>query len=182
MVVAALLACTLALALPPGDDVRSSIATLTAPTARVRGTDSRTREWLWAGASGSETFRSLLARLADSDVIVYVMTVDRIYGGAEGQTYFVTATPTVRYLRIEVVAEGNLNARVALLGHELQHAVEIANAAHVRDRHSLAMLYLAMSENAFSGSSQFDSAAARQTGDRVRRELAGRRPVATSSW
>ena len=182
MVVAALLACTLALALPPGDDVRSSIAKLAAPDAHVRGTDSRTRDWIWAGASGSETFRSLLARLAASDVIVYVMVVDRIQGGAEGQLYFVTATPTARYLRIELVADGSQAAMVALVGHELQHAVEIADAPQVRGRQSLAMLYLAMKENSFSGSHQFDSAAARSTETRVRREFAAHRPVATSSW
>jgi hypothetical protein len=78
----------------------------------------------------------------------------------------------VRYIRIEVVADGNFHEMVALVGHELQHAVEIAGAPRVRDRQTLAHFYLGMGENALSNG-QYDSAEARVTEERVKRELIG---------
>jgi hypothetical protein len=84
--------------------------------------------------------------------------------------YFVTATSTARYVRIEVVMDGDFGDMVALVGHELQHAVEVADAPRVRDRQTLEMLYLGMRGNSSSRTS-YDSAAARVTQERVRSEL-----------
>ena len=172
MVAAAILACTLVLR--PGLDCPAPSAPVNPIGARVRALDPRTREWIRVGATESPTFRALLARLAASDLILYIEIVDRIIGSSAGHLYFGTATPSVRYVRIEVVAHGNVREMVALVGHELQHAVEIADARQVRDRQSLALLYLGMAENAVNHS-QYDSIAARVTEDRVRSELAGYR-------
>jgi hypothetical protein len=172
MVAAAILACTLALT--PGLESSAAAAPADTMGPRVRALDPRAREWIRIGTAQSPTFRALLARLAASDLILYVEIVDGIIGGSAGRLYFVTATPTVRYLRIEVVAQGNVREMVALVGHELQHAVEIANARRVRDRQALALLYLGMDENALSRA-RFDSVAARVTEERVRNEVAGYR-------
>jgi len=172
MVAAAILACTLALA--PGSDAATSppnIA-LDAIAFRVRATDPRAQEWIRAGAAASPTFRALLSRLGESDLIVHVEIVDRIAGGAVGQMYFLSATGGVRYVRIEVVAGPHAARMVALVGHELQHAVEVADAPRVRDSKTLEMFYRGMFENA-PGSARYDSVAARVTEDRVKSELAG---------
>jgi len=170
MIGAAVVACTLALA--PGVDTPDSPAmVLERASYHVRSTDVRALAWIQAGAEGSPTFRELLTRLSTSDVIVYVQVVDRL-NGAFGHLYFVTSTATVRYVRIEVVPIGNFAEMVALVGHELQHAVEIAGAPQVRDRQTLAHFYLGMGENALS-SGQYDSTEARVTEDRVKRELIG---------
>lgn len=170
MVAVALLACALAVA--AGSESSPSV-TPEAIGYRVRAIDARSQAWIRAGASGSATFRSLLARLSKGDLIVYVVTVDRISGGAAGQLFFVTATPRARYVRIEVAADRNLKDMVALVGHELQHAVEIADAPRVRSPQSMALLYLGMPENSFR--SQYDSVAARVTESRIRNEFAGYR-------
>lgn len=172
MVAAAILACTLALT--PGLESSDPSAPADPVGPRVRALDARAREWIRIGTAQSPTFRALLARLAASDLILYIEIVDSIIGGSAGRLYFVTATSSVRYLRIEVVAQGNVREMVALVGHELQHAVEIANARHVRDRQALALLYLGMDENALSRS-RYDSVAARVTEERVRSEVAGYR-------
>jgi hypothetical protein len=172
MVAAAILACTLALT--PGLDSPASSAPVDPIGSRVRALDPRTREWIRIGTAESPTFRALLARLTASDLILYIEIVDRILGGAAGRLYFVTATSSVRYVRIELVAAGNVRDMVALVGHELQHAVEIANAPQVRDAQALALLYLGMGDNALDRS-HYDSVAARVAGDRVRSELAGYR-------
>lgn len=168
MVGAAVVACTLALA--PGVDTPDSAAVLERSAFHVRSVDPRAQAWIQAGAQGSSTFRDLLDRLSTSDLIVYVEIVDRL-NGAIGHTYIVTSTATVRYVRIEVVIGGNFPEMVALVGHELQHAVEIAGAPHVRDRQTLAQFYLGKVEN-WGGGVQFDSREARATEERVKRELA----------
>ena len=168
MVAAAIVACTLALT--PGP---TAPAPLDPIGVHVRAMDPGTREWLRTVAAASATFRSLLARLVVSDVIVYIGTVDRIVGGLAGQLYFVTATPSVRYVRIELARGGNQREMVALVAHELQHAVEIAAAPRVRDRQSLALLYLGMGGP--SNHSRYESVAARVTEERVKNELAGAR-------
>jgi hypothetical protein len=168
MIGAAVVACTLALA-PGVDTPDSPAAVLERASFHVRSTNPRALAWIQAGAEGSATFRELLTRLSDSDVIVYVETVDHL-NGAYGQTYFVMAAPSVRYVRIEVVPGGNVAEMIALVGHELQHAVEIAGAPSVRDRQSLARFYLGMAENLNAGA-RYDSAEARLMEDRVRKEL-----------
>ena len=138
----------------------------------VRTVDRRVRELIGIGASGSRTFSTLLDHLATSDVIVYVQIVGRIAGGFGGQLSFVTSAGPVRYLRVELASDGNPAEMVALLGHELQHAVEIADAPCVRDSHAMAMLYLQIGQGVPSGT-QYESGAARITGQRVRDELHG---------
>ena len=141
-----------------------------AVTHHVRSTDPRVQEWLRIGAAESQTFRTLLNTLADSDLIVHVQPVDRLM--TAGQTYFVTATATVRYVRIEVAFRGNVSDTVALIGHELQHAVEIAQEPRIRDRQALSLFYKGMPGNSMS-TTEYDSVAARVIEDRVRREMWG---------
>ena len=136
----------------------------------VRTTDPRVQGWLRTGAAESQTFRDLLTLLGDSDLIVHVQVVDRL--ATAGQTYFVTATASARYVRVEVVAGASQNEMIALIGHELQHAVEIAHEPRIRDRQALAVYYRTMADN--SGvTTAYDSVAARVMEDRVRREMAG---------
>jgi hypothetical protein len=171
MIVAAtaILACTLTAVAATG--VEPMIPTPAATSYHVRTTDSRVRGWLSIGASRSRTFQELLRRLERSDVIVYAQVVNRIVGGSAAQLLFVTSTATARYLRIEINGDGPPVQMVALLAHELQHAVEIADAPRAVDSRSMATLYMRPGENAVS----YDSIAARVTGDRVRNEVANAR-------
>jgi len=136
----------------------------------VRSTEPRVQEWLRIGAAESRTFRSLLNLLGESDLIVHVQLVDRL--ATAGQTYFVNATATIRYVRIEVEFRSSLTEMVALIGHELQHAVEIAQQPRIRDRQTLALFYKGMPGNSMS-TTVYDSVAARVMEDRVRREMWG---------
>jgi hypothetical protein len=137
----------------------------------VRALDRRVHEWIRIGSSGSRTFSALMDRLAASDLIVYVQIVNRLPGGGHGQLSFLASTTTVRYVRIDLVRDGRAAEMVALLGHELQHAVEIANAPRVRDSQSMAILYLHL-DGIHAKGTRFDTAEARITGSRVKDELA----------
>lgn len=105
----------------------------------VRGADQRSRLLLEKGAAGSTTFRSLLEVLDRSDVIVHVQTVayDR-----PATLVFVSARGGARFLRILVRACGRPeDEAIAWLGHELQHAAEIAAAPDVADDDAVLRLF-----------------------------------------
>ena len=163
----AILACSMSVLAPPGDR---------APSRRdyhVRTIDPRVREWIDVGARESRTFNVLLNQLAASDVIVYIQLVDRIPGGGDGHLFFVTSTRTARYLRIELLGRGSRSQIISVLGHELQHAVEIASARWVKDNRAVSTLYRRVGDL----STRYESLDARMTGERVRYELATYQPA-----
>ncbi len=133
---------------------------------RVRGADERARSLLQEGASRSETFRGLLEAIDRSDLVVYVQTgsLDR-----PGALLFVCASEGVRFLRIVVRAAGRPDDEViAWLGHELQHAVEIATAPDVRDDDGVRRLY---GRIGFTSRSTCETEAAEQVWARVIAEV-----------
>lgn len=163
------------LSVPQGAIPDSAAPSSAAWDFHVRPLDARIEQWLTTGGSSSPTFRSLLDELAGTDVIVYLAIAERLPGGVNGQLSFLTSTRTARYLRIDLVAGGHAREMVALLGHELQHAVEIAGAAHVRDSQDMAIYYLHIGE-AQSNGTRNESLAARAVGERVSQELTAARP------
>jgi hypothetical protein len=154
--------------------VRNVVRNADAIEYHVRATDPLVRAWLAGGIAASATLRDVVSQLVASDIIVHVQLVDRISGGASGQLYFVTATPSVRYLRAEIVRGASRTDTIALIAHELQHAAEVAGAARVRDSVSLGTFYRGMHDNAVDAN-RYDSAAARHTETAVRREVISHR-------
>lgn len=107
----------------------------------VRPIDARIRALVSAGLSRSETFRGLVAALDASDVIVYIEP--RVSRHALGGylLHNIVATGGFRYLRIAIDVEGGSRRLLALLAHELQHALEVARAPHVRDSEGVRQLF-----------------------------------------
>ena len=70
--------------------------------------------------------RTLVAQLESSNVIVHIVPSSQMPGGIGGTTQFVTSRGGYRYLRITLAADLGLRVRSAILGHELQHACEVA--------------------------------------------------------
>jgi hypothetical protein len=136
-----------------------------APAAHVRGADATARMLLQEGAARSATFRRLLDVLQSSDLIVYVETgvLDRA-----GRLVFVAAGRDCRFLRISVRTPGRDADLIAWLGHELQHAVEIAAAQEVTDQHAVLELYQRIG---IADRTTVESAAAQETWARVRDEV-----------
>jgi PadR family transcriptional regulator PadR len=93
------------------------------------------------GKARSETFRRLVATLDASDVIVYLepkMTRPMLGGYL---FHAVGGRGDWRYLRIAVDFQGAPNRVISLLAHELQHAVEVAQAPEARDGESLEKMF-----------------------------------------
>ncbi len=90
---------------------------------------------------------------------------------------FVTRSATDRFLRIQLNADYNNHTLVALLGHELQHVVEVADHAEVQSPDDLREFYRRTGVR--TGPDSFDSEEARHAGYLVRDEIIqeARRPA-----
>jgi PadR family transcriptional regulator PadR len=107
----------------------------------VRTTEPRIRALVNEGKARSETFRRIITTLDASDVIVYLepKVTRRILGGF--LFHDVGGRGGWRYLRVAVDFHGAHNRVVSLLAHELQHAVEVAQAPEARDAGSLEKMF-----------------------------------------
>jgi hypothetical protein len=119
----------------------------------------------------SRTVRELLDALSTTDVIVYVEIARHPLMPRAG-TALLSAAGGVRYLLITVNPDHDLAARIAYLGHELQHALEIARAPHVTDQVSLRRLFQRIGTNP-GASDNFETEMAEVIGRRVWFEVSG---------
>lgn len=143
---------------------------------RLRFTDPVIRAAMTRGLTSSPTFRSLVDRLVASDLIIYVER-ETAAGPAHGFTQFVGRTPPARYVRIVVEGQEATDGFVGLLGHELRHALELAEAPWVVDHAGYAALYRKIGRASCAPPrSCFDTTAAVSAGLRIFRELRRGRP------
>jgi hypothetical protein len=138
--------------------------------AHVRGLSPEMKKLIEQGTQRSATFRSLVAALNNSDVVVYLGTTKKLPPGVDGRLVFMTSAGGVRYLYAEVIAGLGVHELLATAGHELQHAVEVATHAEVRDGASLAVLYERIGIPT-QVRNRYDTVAAQSAGKRVRAEL-----------
>lgn len=143
---------------------------------RIRTADVRLRSLITEGSATSPTFRALVDRLQQSDVVVYVQC-DPQWSSRQGggRLTFVSSAGGFRYV---VVRMGWLPSRaqqIAMLAHELQHAAEIAGTPAIVDAASLAREYRRMAgarEVSRPGPSiAFDTDAANAAGETVLLEI-----------
>jgi|SRR5262245_17739929 len=100
--------------------------TAAAPDARVRTDEPRIRALVGTGLARSPTFRSLVTALNESDVIVYIQ-LKEIHAGLGGYLHDeVVARGMTRFLRVVIHPNAGDERLIAVIAHELQHAVEIA--------------------------------------------------------
>lgn len=146
--------------------------------AFLRADDTRLAAAVARGLNESPTFHAIVERLAASDLIVYV-TRGYLYGAAEAATQLLATTGGYRYVRVTLEIDPEADAGLALLGHELWHALELAEAPWVTDAASLRSLYQRIGFSSCEASLRcYDTEAAVTTGQQVLRELRGiRTPV-----
>src|SRR5687767_693226 len=101
-------------------------AALDSPRRHVRSQDRAVRQLLKRGITHSVTFRNLMAALERSDVIVYIEQVPKLPGALEGRMMVLPTAHGQRYVRIQLAMRGSTDDSISVLGHELQHAVEVA--------------------------------------------------------
>ena len=138
---------------------------------RVRPDDGRSAAMVLEGMERSATLRALIDALETRDVIIYIQMQPMLKGRLAGSVTWVTAAGRFRYIRLSWSPDLSASAAIATLGHELQHALEIANEPSIVSAETLETFYRSngISMRAHNG---WDTLAARDRGDIVRKEIA----------
>jgi len=140
---------------------------------RLRIVDRHVRALLHEGLARSPSLRALVERLARGDVVVY-LRCEPLPPNLEGRLTFVSAVGGFRYVLVHLAPDRPHLRRIGALGHELQHAVEIAERPDIVDQASLGRAYAGFGferRAAFYGVTAFDTVAAVDAGDQIRREI-----------
>jgi len=141
---------------------------------RLRTVDRHVRALLHEGLARSPSLRALVERLARGDVVVY-LRCGPLPAHLEGRLTFVSAVGGFRYVIVHLAPDRPYLRRLGALGHELQHAVEIAERPDIVDQASLARAYAGFGfvrrGAALYGVTAFDTVAAVDAGDQIRREI-----------
>jgi len=125
----------------------------------------------------SATLRRLRDRIATAPVVVYLHDALSSGDGVEGRLRFIGGAGGWCYLRIDLHRQRDDVQSAALLAHELQHVVEVAEAG-VTDHASWLALYEGIGIQAIgSRTAEVDTASAIVAGAVTLRELTGRVPL-----
>ncbi len=169
--------CVLALSVLPAP--AGAFPSISPSVPRLRPLDHQAAMLVARGVQDSPTFRALVDRLARADVIVYIEVGPRV-ATADGALRLVGATKYARMVHISLSRDLTIFELVGVLGHELHHAVEIADNPDVRNEDGLRRFYRTHGMPG-CGLGAYDSEGARAAGHRVRREIDGNRPGADHS-
>jgi len=138
---------------------------------RVRPLDMWAVEAFDRGRARSAVIRSLIDTLEQSDLIVHVQTVTTLPQGTAGQMRLSYDAGLCRYVRIHLQRSLLPDERAAILAHELQHALELAQSS-ARDNEAVRALFERIGRHAGSDD-VFETAAARVAGIKAWSELRG---------
>ena len=140
-------------------------------TSRLRPVSAFEAAVIREGLCASPTLRALADRLDASDLTVHVTVKPFLDRRLSGGLRFLAATSTDRVLLIEIAFGLDRYARIAMLGHELQHAVEVAETAQIRDKEGFRRFY---ASHGVVGAIEcaYETEAARHAEIAIRHELA----------
>jgi hypothetical protein len=142
---------------------------------RIRPLDPSLTFVVDAGRHRSPTFHALVQRLEAGDVVVYLQ-YGQLPDGIHGRLTFLSAVAGYRYVMVEVVRQLDTARLIAIVGHELQHALEILEQPQIVDLATFARAYerSGIKRRYFAeGGVGFDTAAAVLAGRQVWREVGG---------
>ena len=145
------------------------------PGPRLRIPDQRLLPVVQTGREQSPSFRALVDRLETTDVVVYVQCA-RLRSQLDGELTFLSAAGGLRYVVVRIAWDLPLDRKIAILGHELQHALEVADNPEIVSAGTLALAFKRFGFAKRRGFDRvdFDTAAAIDTGVTIWRELADR--------
>ena len=147
--------------------------TLAADEPRLRPLDPWAAESFERVIERSALARELTGRIASSDLVVYIETLTVMPTDLGGTTRFITSAGGYRYVRISLRRELEANERAAILGHELQHACELADST-AGDLPAVRRLYEEFGHRVSRREELFETRAALLAGQRVWLELRSR--------
>lgn len=144
------------------------------PRIRIQR-DGRIEQLIADGLDGSPTFRAVVDRLNRSDVVVYVRCQRDVAKREDGYLKFVGSGGGYRYLQAHIRYNTSRARQISLIGHELFHAVEVADAPAVIDVASFERQYARIGfvsgKARIGGGIAYDTDAAIRAGEQILREL-----------
>ena len=149
-------------------------------STHLRPIDAEIEAAIAEGVAHSRTFRELVLAVERVNVITYLFRGRCAYP-ALACTSLLSGRSSTRYVRINIQLPGaggtatawGRRAIIALVGHELQHVLEIAADLTLTDEGSMRQRYERYGLRRAEG--RYDSLAAVDVGDRIRAELVGGR-------
>lgn len=159
-----------------------TVASSTSPKVRPLG--DYPQKLLMEGLCRSDTLRTLVKKLQVSNLIVYV-TVRPLKTGLSGGLQFVGASETGRIVRVVLNPSADRKQVITMLGHELQHAMEVAHEPEIADQQAFEAYYRLHRIRGEAEEAR-DTLEARNVEAMIRRELDhrasdGRWPTASTS-
>lgn len=152
-----------------GTVVDNPAAPVSSETGGIVSTTPSVISLIAEGMARSPTFAFVASQLLTSNVLATVEPNLQMKTGLRGYMVFVTRTPMRRYVRIYFDPRLQHCEQIAIVGHELQHALEVATHPEVIDEESMRVMYIAIGRGR---DSHWDSDAAILAGRIIRRELA----------
>jgi hypothetical protein len=99
----------------------------------------------------------------------------RLRSRIAGELTFMSAAGGVRYVQIRIACGGSESSQAARIGHELRHAVEVADLRAIVDLDSLDREYARMGVRGPASGEQvirtYETENARRAGEQISREL-----------
>ena len=150
----------------------------TADATRVRSTDAGILALVREGTERSATFSTLVDTIGRSNGIVYIEFGYCAFGHLNGCLLsYIAPAHGDRYLRIIVTPDKNRRSHdqlLALIAHELRHALEVIEHVEIVDVPTLEALYRRIGTPETGGLTGYETSAARAAGDATLSELLAR--------
>jgi hypothetical protein len=155
-----------------------------ADATRVRSTNAGILALVREGTERSPTFSALVDTIGRSNGVVYIEFGYCAFGHLNGCLLsHIAPAHGDRYLRIVVTPDKNRRSHdqlLALIAHELRHALEVVEHTEVVDVATLEALYRRIGTPETGGLTGYETSAARAAGDAVLSDLVTR-PVRNRS-
>lgn len=136
----------------------------------IRTNVSLVDQLLQTGITHSPTFAAEAAELAASDLVVFLEPMLQMPSGLSAYLLFVSATPACRFVVVRYDMRLSDPRAIAIIGHELRHALEIADHPEVIDNASLSAMYRRYGRQ-IRGADVYDSVEAVAAGHVILAEL-----------
>src|SRR5437764_1092461 len=137
----------------------------------VRSTDRAIAALMAEAESRSPSFRSLVQTIERTDGIVYVERGHCGHGVHACLSHSIVAGEGFRLMRIIVDGVGSVIQLMAVIGHELQHAVELLSEHAVRSTAAAYLYYMREAPTARDSFAAFETPAAVKAAITIEREL-----------
>jgi hypothetical protein len=143
---------------------------------RIRILDGPLKALFDHGVTQSPTLSALVEKVEASSILVFVEGDMRMPERLGARLTFVTSINGVRYVRVDINCMLAQRRQVALLAHELQHALEIAERPDIVDVEAMESMYEDIGFQSFENGRHrgFETDEALEVQEMVDRELGAR--------